>query len=73
MGMRDFTLREYTQEEYEADLKKMIAEKGLHDAVQDYTDKIMEEVAGLSYIPYMTVSEYCCDILKLIELEGSKE
>ena len=49
--MDNYTLREYTNEEYEADMRKLIAEKGLHDAVKEYTDKIMEEVAGLSYIP----------------------
>lgn len=60
-------LREYPQEEYEADMKTLLAEKGLSGAVKICTDKINEEVAGTSYVTHRTVQEYLCDILFLAQ------
>lgn len=68
-----FNLVEYTEEEYKADMQKLLAEKGLHDAVEVYCDKI-DEVAGvLSYVPHRTIQEFLCDILYLIDLEKEQE
>ena len=46
----EYTLREYTDKEYRADLKKLLEEKGLHDAVKDYCDKMMS-LARTSKVP----------------------
>ena len=45
--MSEFTLREYPQEEYEADMKKLLKEKGLHDAVDHFADKFISKCAEL--------------------------
>ena len=47
------TLKEYPQEEYKADMKKMLEEKGLSKAVKHYLDEIDRECreVNLSYIP----------------------
>ena len=65
-------LKEYTQEQYKADMQKLLTEKGLKDAVQIYADKINEEVSGTGYVMHRTVQEYLCDILYLIELSGGE-
>ena len=65
--MSEFNLREYTQEEYEADMKKLLAEKGLYDAVKVYCDKINDVASNLSYVEYRDIQEFLCDILYLIE------
>ena len=65
----EYTLREYTDKEYRADLKKLLEEKGLHDAVKDYCDKINEEVGNTSYITHRSVQEYMCTILDLINMK----
>ena len=66
--MGEITLKEYTQEEYEADMKKLLTEKGLKGAVKEYLDKIDEEVSGTRYIMHRAVQEYLCDVLYLVEL-----
>ena len=65
--MPEFDLKEYTQEEYAADMQKLLSEKGLKGAVQEYCDKINEEAQSLPYVPHGTIQEYLCDILFLIE------
>ena len=67
--MSEFTLREYTQEEYEADMKKLLKEKGLHDAVEKYCDDINSYASALSYIGHRGIQEFLCDILFLIDLD----
>ena len=47
--MSEFTLREYPQEEYEADMKKLLKEKGLHDAVEHFADRINSLASVLNY------------------------
>ena len=70
--MSEFKLRIYTQEEYESDMRKLLDEKGLHDAVEIYCDKI-DEVAGcLSYISHRDIQEFLCDILFLIQLDKKR-
>ena len=74
--MYDFQLKEYTQEEYESDMKNLIKEKGLKGAVEEYLDKIVEETSGLPYIPNMNVKEWACDIINILDLylkENRKE
>ena len=63
------TLKEYTQEEYESDMMKLLKEKGLSKAVKKYADKIDQECRdiNLRYIPHRTIQEYLCDILFLCE------
>ena len=65
--MSEFNLKEYTQEEYEADMKKLLAEKGLYDAVKVYCDKINDVASNLSYVEHRDIQEFLCDILYLIE------
>ena len=64
----EITLKEYTHEEYETDMRKLLVEKGLKGAVKEYLDKIDEEVSGTRYIMHRTVQEYLCDVLYLVEL-----
>jgi len=75
------TLKEYTQEEYESDMMKLLKEKGLSKAVKKYADKINQECRymGVPYLTYSAVQEYLCDILFLCEkyenverMEGDK-
>lgn len=60
-------LREYPQEEYEADMRKLLAEKGLSGAVKVYLDKIDEEVSDTGYVTHTTVQEFLYDILFLAQ------
>ena len=71
--MKEYTLREYTQEEYEADMKKLLKDKGLHGAVEVYTDEINEVTSCLSYVGHRSVQEALCDILYLIQLSEEKK
>ena len=65
-------LKEYTKEEYEADMKAKLAEKGLYKAVDEVLDEIVEENRGFSYAHFSLITEFACDILKLIELSGKE-
>lgn len=65
----DFTLREYTKEEYEADMKKILEEKGLYRAVKEIGDQINEDASDLSYLLHRDIQEKLCDILNLIKLD----
>lgn len=60
-------LKEYLQEEYEAEMRTLLTEKGLFGAIKVYTDKINEGVTGTSYVEYRRVQEYLCDILFLAQ------
>lgn len=71
--MSEFNLVEYTQEEYEADMKKLLAEKGLHDAVESKCDRINSISSVLGYVAHREIQELMCDILYLIELEQTGE
>lgn len=66
-------LKEYTAEEYEADMKAKLNELGLYKAVEEVLDEIVEENRGFSYAHFGLITEWCCDILKLIELAERKE
>ncbi len=71
--MSDFDLKEYTNEEYEADMKAKLKELGLYKAVKEILDDIVEENRGLSYMHFSLMAEWACDILKLIELAESED
>ena len=62
-------IKEYTQEEYESDMMKLLKEKGLSKAVKEYVDKIDQECRYecVNYLKHITVQEYLCDILFLCE------
>lgn len=71
--MTEFTIKEYLPDKYKADMRTLLHEKGLHDAVKEYCDKIAEDATGLGYIRYSSVTEWLCDILYLVKLaEGQK-
>lgn len=70
--MKEFEIREYPEDEYKADMRKLIADKGLKQAVKKYLDMIVEETADLPYIPNMSIKEWACDILTLCELEEER-
>lgn len=61
-------IKEYTKEEYEADMKTKLTELGLYKAVEEVLDEIVEENRGFSYSHFSLITELCCDVLKLIEL-----
>lgn len=67
--MSEFTLREYTQEEYKAEMQRLLAEKGLHDAVKEYCDEINDTASALPYVPHRIIQEFLCNILFLIDLD----
>lgn len=67
--MSEIVLREYTREEYKADMQNLLAKKGLHDSVKIYCDKIEEITSQLSYVPHRDIQEFLSDILFLIELD----
>lgn len=71
--MNEFTLKEYTQEEYEADMKKLLKEKGLHDAVEHFADRINSLASVLNYVAHREVQECLCDILFLIDLDKEND
>lgn len=66
--MVEFTIRKYSEEEYEQELKNKLKEKGLYDSVKDILDKIVDNNRGLGYLHFALIAELSCDILKLIEL-----
>ena len=67
--MADFTLKEYTQDEYKADMQKLLEEKGLYKAVEDKCDRINSLASILRYLQHREIQELMCDILILIELD----
>ena len=71
--MREFTLTEYTQEEYKSDMQKLLEGKGLYKAVEDKCDRINSLSSRLDYLPHREIQELMCDILYLIELEQQGE
>jgi len=71
--MNEFTLKEYTQEEYEADMKKLLKEKGLHDAVEHFADRINSLASVLNYVAHREVQECLCDMLFLIDLDKEND
>ena len=71
--MSDFTLKEYTQEEYNADLKQLLDEKGLHDAVEGICDRINSIASILDYLKHREIQELLCEILDLIDMDRSEE
>ena len=67
--MNEYTVKEYTQKEYKADMQKLLEEKGLYKAVEDKCDRINSLASALSYLPHREIQELMCDIMFLIELE----
>lgn len=66
-------IKEYTKEEYEADMKAKLKDLGLYKAVEQVLDEIVEENRNFSYAHFSLMTEMCCDILKLIKLSESEE
>jgi len=66
-------LKEYTKEEYEADMKAKLKELGLYKAVEEILDDIVDENRGFGYAHFGLITEWACDILKLIELAESED
>lgn len=61
-------LREYTNDEYKADLRKELEENGLYKSVSKRLDEINAMTSELSYLGHRYVQEMMCEILDLIEL-----
>ena len=66
---KEFTLKKYTQKKYETDMLKLLRDKGLKEAVREQLDKIIEDLAGLSYVPNMGIKESADNILYLCNLQ----
>lgn len=71
--MPEFTLKEYTSEEYEKDMKELLEEKGLRGAVKEYLDAINSEATRLRYLQCRSIQECLCDISYLIDLYIEEE
>ena len=61
-------LREYTNDEYKADLRKELEENGLYESVSKRLDEINVMASELSYLGRRYVQEMMCEILDLIEM-----
>lgn len=61
-------IKDYTKKEYEADMGAKLKYLGLYKAVEEILDNIVEENRDFSYAHFSLITEWCCDILKLIEL-----
>jgi len=71
--MSGFELREYTPDEQREDMRKLLKDKGLHGAVEQYCDDINSYASALSYMGHRGIQECLCNILDLIdEYEGMK-
>lgn len=57
-----------SQQQHEAELQNKLNELGLYKSTKEILDNIVEENRGLMYVHYSLMCEWCCDILKLIEL-----
>lgn len=68
----EYTLREYTKEERESDMRKELETTSLYNAVKHRCDLIDDEciVHQLGYIPHRVIQELMCEILDLIELNN---
>ena len=65
---RIIELREYTYDEYRADLKKELEENGLYKCVKKRLDKINTITSELSYLKHRHVQEMMCEVLDLVEI-----
>lgn len=68
----EITLREYTPEEYKADMRKELEITSLYNSVKQRCDLINDECINqqMGYIPHRCIQEWMCEILDLIELSG---
>ena len=60
--------REYTDDEYKADLRKELEENGLYKSVSKRLDEINTITSVLGYLGHRYVQELMCEVLDLIEL-----
>ena len=70
---KEFTLKIYTQKEYDNDMRALLKEKGLHGAVEEFTDKINDIAVKWGYVDHMDVVEFLNDILYLIDIHKEVE
>ena len=61
-------LREYTYDEYKADLRKELEENGLYESVKKRLDEINTITSELSYLKHRHVQEKMCEVLDLVEM-----
>ena len=66
-------VKEYTKEQYEADMRKKLKSKGLLKAVWDTLDDVIEVCRKLGYADFLFATEKCNDVLHLIELAERRE
>ena len=59
-------LREYTHDEYRADLRKELEENGLYESVKKRLDEINTMTSDLLGCRY--IQEMICEILDLVEM-----
>lgn len=70
----EYILREYTQEEQEADMLKELEATSLYNAVKQRCDLINDECVNqqMGYVSHRCIQEWMCEILDLIELKENK-
>lgn len=64
----DYGIKKLNDEVHEARLRLKIENMGLYEAVKEVIDDMLEQNRGFIYAHYGLMTEWCCDILKLIEL-----
>lgn len=65
---KEFTIKVYTQKQYDKEMRELLKEKGLHGAVEEFTDKINDIAVNWGYVAHMDVVEFLNDILFLIDI-----
>lgn len=67
MKVKEFELREYTEEEYQANLRKELTEGCLLKAIHKRCDEINYLSSNLGYITHRTIQEQMVEIQDLIK------
>lgn len=69
--LKEFELSIYSKEEYIADLKHELQEKGLEQSIEERLDEIVEEARLINYQTWSFITEKCTEILDLIRSDNN--
>ena len=70
--MPEYTIKNYTYEQRQADLKQELKRDGLCMAVARRLDEIDQEAHALGYMGYGTVQEKSIEIMELLMLDENE-
>lgn len=68
MSAEEITLKEYTPEEYRADLLEELRQNGLLETVRKRCQEIDEECRGCGYLTHRFIQEQLAEIEDIIKL-----